>query len=253
MQKFQSLTLILFSHALLDLVQAKSICYGSSDPKYLEINHSQIPCPQCNLKYGSCMAPPYEAAPPNLLGCMMGRTAIDNPSIFWDVDRYFYGMEKNPCQNRRQVLEKYASYLDELYPKRCCDTEEESTHRLPVPQVSRLCNDCPICRDTSQTVSDEQQELDEFLSSFMKKQKKPRISNRLIGRCFKPIRGLFYGLPGGKVYLHTLDKVAGDKSIRNCGPGFVLRRVIDQLPSDLLDQDFILSEARGDVQATLKY
>ena len=230
-----------------NLVQAKRICFGSSDPKYLEANHSQIPCPQCNLKYGSCMAPPYGAAPTNLLGCMMGRAAIDNPSIFWDVDRYFYGMEKNPCQNRRQVLEKYASYLDELYPKRCCDTEEEITHRIPVPNVDRLCDDCPICRDNNKIVSEKQKELDQFLASWMKKQKKDRISNRLIGRCFKPIRGLFYGLPGGKVYLHTLDKVSRDKSIRNCGPGFILRRVIDQLPADLLDQDFILSEVRGDV------
>jgi hypothetical protein len=32
-----------------------------------------------------------------------------NPSVFWDIDRYFYGLDQNPCQNRRQVLEQYCA------------------------------------------------------------------------------------------------------------------------------------------------
>ena len=177
----------------------------------------------------------------------MGRAAIDNPSVFWDVDRYFYGMEKNPCQNRRQVLEKYASYLDQLYPKRCCDKEKEITHRIPVPKVDLLCQDCPTCRDDDRTESEEQKDVDQMIAEWMKQQKKVRIHNRIIMRCFKPIRGLFYGLPGGKIFLHTLDKVSRESSIRNCGPGFILRRVMEELPSELLDQDFVLSEDRGDI------
>ena len=178
----------------------------------------------------------------------MGRAALDNPGIFWDVDRYFYGMEKNPCQNRRQVMERYADYLDELYPKRCCDTNPEITHRIPIPEIEPLCQDCPACRNKEAGVSEEQEEIDVRLAAFMKQQKKPRISNRIISRCFKPIRGLCYGLHGGKVFLHILDKEGKNKTIRNCGLGFVLRRVMEQLPSELLDEDFVLTEDRGEMQ-----
>jgi len=69
-----------------------------------------------------------------------------------------------------------------------------------------------------------------------------KISNRIIGRSFKPIRGLFHALPEGKVFLHSLNELARDTTLRNCGPGYILRRVIDQTPSKLLDQDFIFSE-----------
>lgn len=175
---------------------------------------------------------------------MMGRAAIDNPAIFWDVDRYFYGLERNPCQNRREVLEQYASYLDRLYPKRCCDIDEEITHRLPVPKVNQLCQYCPICRHLG-TENEKQEDLEHALIG-KKQQKKVKISNRIIGRSFKPIRGLFHALPGGKVFLHTLDKVARDKTIRNCGPGYILRCVMEQIPSELLDQEFIFSEDRDD-------
>jgi hypothetical protein len=51
---------------------------------------------------------------------MMARSsAIDNPALFADVDRYFYGLPSNPCRNRRQVLEAYCQYLmEQLYPRR---------------------------------------------------------------------------------------------------------------------------------------
>ena len=193
------------------------------------------------------MAPPYMSAPPNLRGCMMGRAAIDNPAIFWDVDRYFYGMKENPCQNRRQVLEQYASYLDDLYPRRCCDENEEITHHIPVPKID-LCLHCPTCRDSDGAAEGETlEQVRRVATGGNQKDRKPKISNRIIGRSFKPIRGLFHALPGGKVFLHTLDKLARDTSIRNCGPGYILRRVMEQIPSELLDQNFLSSEDRKDV------
>mmetsp|Transcript_4473 Transcript_4473/g.12914 ORF Transcript_4473/g.12914 Transcript_4473/m.12914 type:complete len:808 (+) Transcript_4473:400-2823(+) len=204
-----------------NLAQARSICYGSSAPEHCDIHHSEIPCRQCGVPHGSCIAPPYEMAPPNLHGCMMGRAAIDNPAIFWDTDRYFYGTERNPCSNRRQVLEQYASYLEELYPKRCCDDrDDETTHRIPVPEIEPLRPYCSICRDkyeyetmgtgtemgTQRETKREPQpqsnegEPTDPPSGGKRKKHKAKISNRLIGRSLKPIRGLFYGLPGGKVF-----------------------------------------------------
>jgi len=229
-----------------NLVQAKKICYGSNALEHCEYNHFDIPCTQCQLPHGSCMAPPYEAAPRNLRGCMMGRAAIDNPAIFWDADRYFYGLERNPCQNRRQVLEQYASYLEVLYPKRCCDVDEEMTHQLPVPKINQLYPYCPTCRDKYRTENEKQEEMEEVVMTGMKQKKKAKIHTRIIGRSFKPIRGLFYALPGSKVFLHTLDKLGRDASIRNCGPGYILRRVMEEIPSELLDQNFVSSEDRDD-------
>lgn len=193
------------------------------------------------------MVPPYEASPQNLRGCMMGRAAIDNPSIFWDVDRYFYGMARNPCQNRRQVLEQYATYLEVLYPKRCCDDNEEITYRLPVPRINQLRPFCPICRNMYRAEQENHtgQEKTTNIAETGKKCK-AKIANRIIGRSFKPIRGLFYALPGGKIFLHTLDKLGRDRSIRNCGPGYILRLVMEQIPSRLLDQNFVLSEQQND-------
>lgn len=228
-----------------NLVQAKSICYGSTEPEHSGNRHLQIPCTHCQLPHGSCMAPPYQTAPPNLRGCMMGRAAIDNPAIFWDVDRYFCGLERNPCQNRREVLEQYANYLEVLYPKRCCDIDEEITHRFPVPKINQLRPYCPTCRDKYRT-EDEKQQMEQIAMTGMMQKKKAKIASRIIGRSLKPIRGLFHGLPGGKVFLHTLDKVARDKTIRNCGPGFIVRRVMEEVPSVLLDKNFVYSEDRDD-------
>jgi tRNA-dihydrouridine synthase A len=225
-----------------NLVQARNICYGSSEPEHSDALHNEVPCSQCRVTHGSCIAPPFEMAPSNLRGCMMGRAAIDNPAIFWDVDRYFYGMGSNPCQNRRQVLERYASYLESLYPRRCCDLDEEVTHHIPVPTVTQLRPYCPVCRDQYQTDEEE-----EFFMVELNQKKKLKISSRLIGRSLKPIRGLFYGIPGGKVFLRILDKAARDDSLRNCGPGFIVWRVVQQMRDDLLDQNFISAEAINNV------
>lgn len=227
-----------------NLVQAKRISYGSSEPEYCENYHCELPCLQCQQPHGSCIAPPHELAPSNLRGCMMGRAAIDNPAIFWDTDRYFYGLELNPCQNRRQVLEKYASYLEVLYPRRCCDLDEEITYRLPVPKINQLRSYCPICQDTYQI--DEEKEEEQIAMTGLQQKNKSKIASRIVGRSLKPVRGLFHGLPKGKVFLHALDNAARDTTIRNCGPGYLLRRVIQQIPDELLDQDFVFSEDRND-------
>jgi len=235
-----------------NLIQAKRISYGSRKPEHFQDYHLQLPCSQCQLPYGSCVVPPFEIVPSNLRGCMMGRVAIENPSIFWDVDRYFYGLERNPCQNRREVLEKYASYLENLYPRRCCDLDEEITYGIPVPKIKQLCSFCFICRDAYEidqqnyNVEDDQTGKINCIMMEIQQSNKIKISSRIIGRSLKPIRGLFYGIPKGKELLHACDKVAGDKSIRNCGPGYLLRRVMRHVSAEILDRDFVFSEDTSD-------
>lgn len=83
---------------------AKELCYGRLRPGMDDHNnddvkgnegqhHGVIPCTICNFPNGSCIAPPPSATkvPSNLCGVLLGRVALDNPCMLWDVDRYFYG------------------------------------------------------------------------------------------------------------------------------------------------------------------
>jgi len=45
----------------------------------------------------------------NLVGCMLGRMAYENPWALADVDRVFYG-KKNLGYSRREILERWAEY-----------------------------------------------------------------------------------------------------------------------------------------------
>lgn len=62
-----------------------------------------------------------DGAPPNLVGAMVGRAALNNPSMLGDADRYIYGCAGNPpsAESRYTVLNAYAEYLDQEYPPGC--------------------------------------------------------------------------------------------------------------------------------------
>ncbi|KAL3911279.1 MAG: hypothetical protein SGILL_007343, partial [Bacillariaceae sp.] len=96
------------------LKDAKDVCFGREEEERSISGRGihNVPCEACNFPNGSCVAPPAPVARPNLRGCLMGRAAADNPCIFWDADRYFYGEATNPCQTRREILEKYCAYLE---------------------------------------------------------------------------------------------------------------------------------------------
>lgn len=191
----------------------------------------RVPCSICNLPYGSCTAPPTRRIPSNLRGVMMGRAAIDNPALFADVDRYFYGLDSNPCQTRRQVLERYIEYLETLYPRRCCDDDSRITYRLPVPEnIDHISKYCPICDPTTSN-DDVETEYDNGNEPQLK------ITSKIIGRALKPVRGLFYGMPKGKKFIQALEH-ANNKRLRNCGPGFILKTAMNSMPGKLLDQEF---------------
>jgi tRNA-dihydrouridine synthase len=219
-----------------------------------------VPCSHCNATNGSCTVSPMRP-PDNLVGCMLGRACIENPAMFWDVDRYFYGEENNPCQNRREVLEKYCQYLEVTYPRRCCDDDSRKTSRLPAPKVEMFTSGgCPICKEfygeegrstsSSSLLQRDKPVVDakdcEMYSTHCPKEK---ITSRAIGRCLKPVRGLFFGLRGGKQFRLECDRLNRDRKVRNCGPGYILRKVMSDLPEELLDAPFVKTEdlCEGDV------
>merc|ERR1711920_1023002 len=49
---------------------------------------------------------------------MIGRAALGNPCMLWDVDRWIYGDDANPvgAMNRHTILQAYCDYLDVEHP-----------------------------------------------------------------------------------------------------------------------------------------
>jgi len=217
------------------LREARMIAYGSN----VEVEHTGTPCLKCNASNGSCVAPPSPRAPPNLRGCMLGRAAMDNPSLFWDVDRYFYNHTANPCQNRRHVLEQYCDYLEQTYPRRCCDSDERMTLKIPVPEVVHERECCDVCRDVYGNENTSSSATDNHAAG---KPRKAKISSRVIDRSLKPVLGIFFGLPKAKVFRRVCDDLSRDAVVRNCGPGYILRKAVRVVPDEILNQEFVKTE-----------
>lgn len=197
----------------------------------------------------------------------MGRAAVEDPCLFADTDRYFYGLSENPCQNRRHVLERYCTYLEGLYPRRCCDADPRNTFEYPAPDVTIPDHQyCPICVDMYRSNNDELITVvedarnppcdgdetpvseNEDLGSSIRKSNdkqtklKPKISSRIIGRSLKPVQGMFHNVPKySKLFRRVCDALGQDTSIRNCGPGFILRKAMQSIPNEVLDREFVLN------------
>ncbi len=61
----------------------------------------------------------------SVTGCMIGRAAYENPWLFSDVDRRFYGKE-NLGLSRKEVVYKYGDYLDEW-----CENNDKEKDNTP--------------------------------------------------------------------------------------------------------------------------
>ncbi len=235
------------------LKAAKILCDGAGsnidkhtgkikDGITVETNHN-VPCSICKASNGSCTAPPL-ISPANLTGVMLGRALIDSPSMFWDIDKYFYGEATNPTKNRREVLEKYCQYLDLTYPRRCCDDDDRITSRIPAPKVIFFSDEgCDICRVV------ESKKYNDVNAKNRVKEKcrmKMKITSHVIDRSLKPILNIFFGLRHSKKFRRECERLRGNKTIRNCGPAFILRSALLLMPNELLDQPFEETEALDD-------
>ena len=245
------------------LYAAKLICNGTQTQSSKRVNGNEeseiitcvdekheVPCSICNASNGSCTMPPT-VAPPNLSGVMLGRACMENPAMFWDIDRYFYGAPENPCQTRRDALGKYCEYLEKAYPRRCCDNDERITSKIPAPKVEMLnSNGCKICS----SIYGNQDNSNAILMN--EEQKSPsdakvKISSRVVDLSLRPILGVFFGLRKSKQFRRECDKLSRDKTIRNCGPGFILRQALLAMPSEMLDQAFTKTEDLSDESVPL--
>ena len=226
-----------------------------------------MPCNKCNLPHGSCINAP-QIAPPNLCGVMVGRLARDRPCELADVDQYFYGEASNPCRNRRQLMEGYIKFLERVYPRRCCDDDPTITlgmvrdmHSTIVPK--RKC--CSICRefrgknnmresimldkhdapngDTERIQSPKaQQQQSVKRSKRHSKYKGCKIVSRVIDRALQPTWGVLAGEAGKNAFRRVSHELSRDKTVRNCGPGYILWRAMKAVSDDMWDKPFELTE-----------
>jgi tRNA-dihydrouridine synthase A len=212
------------------LVHAKNILLGNCT-----LSHTEIPCQLCQAPFGSCIAPPV-VAPPNLRGVMLGRAAMDNPCMFWDVDRYFY-QQPNPALTRRDVLDQYCAYLERIYPRRCCDEDDRKTNRFPGISAERYREACHVCQEIygSSDQEEEEKEVEEDCNTTIK------ITFNVIQRSLKPVLGMFFNVRGSKTFRRACDTLTKDERIRNCGPGYVLR-VASKTMEHVLDDPFVPAE-----------
>ena len=234
------------------LKAAKLLCYGTKlcgeGPRNMD-GHV-IPCQLCGHPNGSCISPPQDSIP-NLRGAMLGRAAYENPSMFWDVDRYFYGEQRNPCRNRREVLEQYCQWLEQVYPKRCCDRDPQITNKITDTKIQAEAECCPICRDIYGKHLSEDAIVEQITppATGTEDGGKGKISPRTFGRALKPIVGMFFGLHKNRAFRRAIEQLSRDFSIRNCGPAYLIRKalIVSGIPDELLDQDFVKTEDLKDI------
>lgn len=256
------------------LEAAKAIVFGKEGKSIIGndiVGQHSVPCKLCNYSNGSCIAPPSRGnIPSNLRGCMLGRAAMDNPAVFWDCDRYFYGERENPCNTRREVLDQYIDYLEKVYPRRCCDDQNDmQTNRIPAPSVVHTKEYCDVCCDWRKSkqnnsptykyaITRNSSSLDSTGSNAnkdavmhdsqatkkktKKKKAKPKITTHVVRRSLRPILGLFFGLSTSRSFRQKCEEMMQDARIRNCGPAFVLVSALRVVPDRFLDAEFVRTE-----------
>ena len=231
-------------------------------------NHD-VPCQRCNLPQGSCLIPPL-VAPSSLQGVMVGRLARDRPADLHDIDRYYYGEKSNPCVNRKELMDRYIAFLERVYPRRCCDDDETVTLGMvkDMPHVIKpdrqYCNICQEFRGqkdykTCDTISQNTNHSTTSTNTMAQTKQSGRrsrrheryegckIVSRIIDRSLAPTHSILNGVKGKKSFLQTAHKLSRDKTVRNCGPGFILYKAMQSVPAEVWNNPFELS---GDVRST---
>merc|ERR1719454_2573619 len=73
--------------------------------------------------------------PSNFHGTMIGRGAMNNPVMLWDVDHQIYREDPPAQATRRSLLEGYRDYLQEAYPPGDGDRSVGSVHMAVKPTL----------------------------------------------------------------------------------------------------------------------
>jgi len=216
-----------------DLQAAKDLIFGiNDDDDEVDLQLHQVPCEICQFPNGSCIVP-LRTPPPNLKGCLLGRVARDNPCFLWDIDRFFYGEARNPCQNRFQVISEYLKYLESVLPRRCCDTDPRETVKIPSFSVQTDYTCCPNCADFY--FGDDKK----IAPSMDYGGIRPKISPYVFGRALRPLLGILNGVPKSRKFRKEFDRMVHQEiHDRNCGPSVTIWRALQLIDTKDLEKEF---------------
>lgn len=236
---------------------ARKVAYGESSNDCNGVDH-EVPCQLCNLPHGSCIAPMHNFS---IKGVMVGRLARDHPAALATIDTDFYGEPSNPCYNRRDLMNRYIQFLERVYPRRCCDDDATITLGMVDEMTNAIVHNkehCDICG------SDNDLPVEDIAAAAPKPsavQPIPRLSgkrsnrhhrnngntkivSRVIDQSLQPTLGILYGVTGNGPFRRELHRLSRNASVRNCGPGFILKKAMQCVPGEVWDEPF--STKNGD-------
>lgn len=268
----------LINGGILSLDHAKKVAFGcitqdENDGNGIEeisasadlTSDHAVPCQRCNLPNGSCLRPP-KVSPPNLRGVMVGRLARDRPADLADVDRFFFGEPSNPCYNRRHLMDRYISFLEKEYPRRCCDDGETITldmmmylpmnlafrkHCCSICEEFRGRNEYTVIKTEKSHVSEASNLLTAQRTQSSKRSKRhskykgAKIVTRIIDRALQPTWGILAGEVGKTVFRRVSHELSRDVTVRNCGPGYILWKAMQSIPPEIWDKPFELGNEQS--------
>lgn len=139
----------------LNYARVKDLCRSFPDLRFSlnggigDVGHARallgFPCEKLqgeadDLVGKAWMTPGDDVVPPNLQGVMIGRGAMNNPMMLWDVDRAIYGLkEEQPPPTRRSVLRAYCAYLQEVHPPHDEQRAVGTVHMALKPTLGVFC------------------------------------------------------------------------------------------------------------------
>ena len=228
---------------------ARKVAFGETDDSHCA-DHV-VPCQLCNLPHGSCIAPMKN---PPIKGVMVGRLARDHPAALATIDTDFYGEPSNPCNNRRDLMNRYIQFLERVYPRRCCDDDATITLGMVDEKTNVIVNNkeyCDVCGAVNDVRVEEIAAAPKPSATLQISRLSGKRSNRhqrnnggtkivsrVIDQSLQPTLGILYGVIGNGSFRRELHRLSRDSTVRNCGPAFILKKAMQCVPCEVWDQPF---------------
>lgn len=165
-------------------------------------------------------------------------------------------------------MNRYISFLEREYPRRCCDDDETLTldMRMYLPMhlafSDQFCSVCEEFRGLREYKcsnvtegwyhsSEESSMITSTRTQSSKRSKRhskykgAKIVTRIMDRALQPTWGILAGEPGKGVFRRVSHELSRDVTARNCGPGYILWKAMQSIPAEVWDKPFQLSNERS--------
>lgn len=239
---------------------ARKLVFGETDD-ICDAYHV-VPCQECGLPHGSCMAPRKN---PPVKGVMVGRLARDHPAALATIDTDFFREQSNPCDNRRILMNRYIKFLERVYPRRCCDDDATLTSGMVNEMKNAIVHNkeyCGVCgggkgnncldEESGLTITakpsaavQNPRQCGKRSNRHQRNNGDTKIGSRVIDQSLQPTSGILYGIVGNGTFRRELHRLSRDLTVRNCGPGYILQKAMCSVPCEIWDQPFSTNDDKA--------